>query len=171
MRYLASTILLLIFSTSAIPQQHAPLAKTTVPPQKISPLIVAAKSVLFDDQTGVPTVGKEALARLKTWGRFQIVADKSQADLIFVLSASPPKGDHILYSGGQTGTIDNSGIHEDPVPQYLVSGPARNAYLTVFDAKTGTSLWTDSHQWGGLLTGHNSAGARLVTKLKKEMKK
>jgi hypothetical protein len=126
-----------------------------VPPQKISPLILAAKSVLFDDQTGVPTVGKEALAGLKTWGRFQIVADKSQADLIFVLSASPPKGDHILYSGGQTGTIDNSGIHEDPVPQYLVSGPARNAYLTVFDAKTGTSLWTDSHQWGGLLTGHN----------------
>ena len=95
MHYLASTILLLVFSTSAMPQQHAPLAKTTVPPQKISPLILAAKSVFFDDQTGVPTVGQEALARLKTWDRFQIVADKSQADLIFVLSASPPKGDHI----------------------------------------------------------------------------
>ncbi len=88
-----------------------------------------------------------------------------------MLSASPPKGGYIIYSGGQTGTIESGQIHEDPVPNYLNSARPRAAYLTVFDAKTGKSLWTDSHQWGGLLTGHNSAGARLITKLKKEMQK
>jgi hypothetical protein len=171
MRYLGSTLFVLAFCTSAIPQQHAPLPKTTRLAQKISPAILAAKTVFFEDRTGAPPVAKAALEELRKWGRFQIVVDKSQADLILVLSASPPKGDHILYSGGQTGTIDSGQMHEDPVPQYLSSAPARAAYLTLFDAKSGRSLWTDSHQWGGLLTGHNSAGARLVTNLKKEMKK
>jgi hypothetical protein len=171
MRHSASALLFLIIPIAVASQTHTPLSQTPPPAQKISPPIRAAKFVFFDDQTGVPKVGKEALARLKAWGRFQVVADKSQADLILVLSASPPRGDHILYSGGQTGTIDSGQIHEDPVPNYLNSGPTRAAYLTVFDAKTGRSLWTDSHQWGGLLTGHNSAGARLITKLKKEMKK
>jgi len=164
MRHFASTLLRLIVSTSAVfAQIH--------PPPGISPKIRAAKSVFFDDQTGVPAVGKDTQSQLKRWGRFQIVADKTQADLILVLSASPPKGGYIIYSGGQTGTIESGQIHEDPVPNYLNSARPRAAYLTVFDAKTGKSLWTDSHQWGGLLTGHNSAGARLITKLKKEMQK
>jgi hypothetical protein len=83
---------------------------------EIAPKIHAAKTVFFDDQTGVTAVSKDALAQLKKWGRFQIVTDKSQADLILLLSASPPKGGHVIYSGGQTGTIDSGQIHEDPVP-------------------------------------------------------
>ena len=89
MRYFASALLLLIFSTSAVPQQHAPLAKTAPLPQKISSKILAAKIAFFEDRTGVPEVGKVALDELKKWGRFQILADKTQADLILVLSASP----------------------------------------------------------------------------------
>jgi hypothetical protein len=171
MRRVPSVLLFLIIPAAVVSQTHAPLTKTPAPPQKISPTILAAKTVFFEDRSGAPPVAKAAVNEVNKWGRFQIVTDKSQADLILVLSASPSKSDHILYSGGQTGTIDSGQIHEDPVPQYLYSGPARAAYLTVFDAKSGRSLWTDSHQWGGLLTGHNSAGARLVTKLKKEMKK
>jgi len=47
----------------------------------------------------------------------------------------------------------------------------RDAYLTVIDPTTGKSLWSDSHVWGGLLTGKNSAGARLVQKLQKQIGK
>jgi hypothetical protein len=172
MRYFASALLLLICSMSAVPQQHAPRAKTGPVPQKISSKILTAKTAFFEDSSGVPAVGKAALDELKKWGRFQILADKTQADLILVLSASPPKGGHIIYSGGQTGTIEKSGaIDEDPIPNYHKSPPVRAAYLTVFDAKTNESLWTDSHRWGGLLTGSNSAGARLISQLKKEMKR
>jgi hypothetical protein len=53
MRYFASALLLLIFSTSAVPQQHAPLAKTAPLPQKISSKILAAKTAFFEDRTGV----------------------------------------------------------------------------------------------------------------------
>jgi hypothetical protein len=169
-RHFASAILLLICSAHVLPQGHPKSAKPS--PPKMSPVILNAKTVFFEDASGAPAVGKAALDELGRWGRFQIVPNKTQADLILVLSASPPKGGHIIYSGGQTGTIDKSGaIDEDAVPNYHKSAPVRAAYLTVFDAKTGQSLWTDSRQWGGLLTGQNSAGARLISQLKKQMKK
>ena len=167
MRPSVAFFFLVISSASAVP-----IVAQIHPPPKISPKIHAAKTVFFDDQTGVPAVGKDALAQLEKWGRFQIVTDKSQADLILLLSASAPRGSHVIYSGGQTGTVDKSGtIDEDAVPNYHRSAPVRDAYLTVFDGKSGESLWTDSHIWGGLVTGRNSAGARLISQLKREMKK
>jgi len=74
-------------------------------------------------------------------------------------------------SGGQTGSIDDSGqITEDPVPNYNKQSPTRYAYLTVIDPKTGANLWSGKHLWGGLLTGFNSGGARLVKELEKQTK-
>lgn len=57
------------------------------------------------------------------------------------------------------------------MPNYNVQAPTRDAYLSVIDPKNGRLLWSESHVWGGVLTGVNSAGARLVKKLEKEMKK
>jgi hypothetical protein len=50
-----------------------------------------ASTVFFEDASGAPAVGKAALDELGRWGRFQIVPNKTQADLILVLSASPQK--------------------------------------------------------------------------------
>jgi glucose dehydrogenase len=44
-----------------------------------------------------------------------------------------------------------------------------NAYLIVDDAITGERLWSGRHIWGGLLTGFNSAGRRLVHKLRNQI--
>src|SRR5467141_4868247 len=100
----------------------AALASTIAPiaaqPQKQlaqSPRIQSAKSVYFEDKTGVDAVGNKALAQLKRWGRFQIVQDRKQADLIFMLSADP-------YKGGY--------IDEDPVPNYNRQAPVRYVFLT-----------------------------------------
>ena len=134
--------------------------------------ILSAKSVYFDNRTGVNAVGDKAVIELKKWGRFQIVQDRKQADLIFLLSADPYKGGYIIISGGQTGTINKNGrIDEDPVPNYNHQAPVRDVYLSVIDPKTGENLWSDSHHWGGLLTGFNSSGERLVKKLEKETQK
>jgi hypothetical protein len=137
-----------------------------------SPKILSAKTVYFDDRTGVDAVGAAALAQLKKWGRFQIVQDKRLADLIFLLSADPYNGGYIIFASGQTGTVDANGhVQEDRVPNYNRQAPVRDAYLTVIDPKTGQNLWSDSHVWGGLLTGANSAGERLVKKLQKQIGK
>jgi len=58
----------------------------------------------------------------------------------------------------------------DPAPNFNKLAPVRYAFLTVIDPETGENLWTDSHQWGGLLTGFDSVGVRLVKKLEKAVK-
>jgi hypothetical protein len=136
-----------------------------------SPQILTAKTVFLKNDTGSDAVGKNALARLKKWGKFRIVNDPKQADLIFLLSADPYKGGNIIFSGGQTGTIDNGHITEDQVPNYNKQSPTRYAYLTVIHPKTGAKLWSAQHLWGGLLTGFNSVGDRLIKELENQTKK
>jgi hypothetical protein len=133
--------------------------------------ILAARFVCFEDRTGADAVGRNALAELKKWRQLEVVSDKKKADLIFVLSAGSPRGDQLIVSGGQTGSIAHGELHTDSYPDYNKSKPVRWASLTMIDARTGEMLWTDSHQWGGLLTGFNSAGARLVRQLKKQTKR
>jgi len=160
--FLAVTALSTLLSTSSATAQKQ-LAQ--------SPRILSSKTVYFENKTGSDAVGANAVAQLKKWGKFQLVADRKKADLIFLLSADPYRGGNLVMSGGQTGSIDDSGqITEDPVPNYNKQSPTRYAYLTVIDAKTGDNLWSDKHLWGGMLTGFNSAGARLVTELEKQTK-
>jgi hypothetical protein len=129
-----------------------------------------AKTVCFDNQTGSDSVGKSALDELKKWGKYKLVADRKDADLIFLLSADPYRGGDLLLASGQTGSIQNGEMHEDSVPNYNKASPTREVYLTVIDSKSGQNLWSDKHVWGGLLTGFNSAGARLVKKLESQTK-
>ena len=136
-----------------------------------SPRILLAKTAYFDNQTGSDAVGKNALAQLKKWGKFQLVSARKQADLIFLLSADPYKGGNIVFASGQTGSTENGHVTEDPVPNYNRQSPTRYAYLTVIDLKTGDNLWSDKHLWGGLLTGFNRVGERLVKELENQTKK
>jgi TonB family protein len=131
--------------------------------------IASAKTIYFDDKSGVDAVGKKALAELSKWGRFQIVSDRKKADLILVLSTDPKGAGNLILSGGQTGGIDSQGhVEEDPVPQYNKQTPVRYAFLTLIDAGTGTTLWGDSQRWGGLLTGFDSVGEHLVQEFEKQ---
>jgi hypothetical protein len=151
---------------AAIPVAHA---QKGPPP---SAKILSAESVYFDDQTGAAAVGKKAVGELKKWGRFRIAKDRTEADLVMLLSSDPYMGQNVIVSGGQTGTIGPNGdVREDRVPTFGKLAPVRYAYLTVIDPRTGEALWSGSHRWGGLLTGFNSAGERLVKEFEKETKK
>jgi hypothetical protein len=133
------------------------------------PRILNAKTVYFFNRTGSEAVGAAALGALKKWNKYQLVADRNQAELILLLDRDPYLGGNILYSGGQTGTIDRQGnVTEDPVPNYTKARPPQYAYLYVIDTTDGKALWSAEHPWGGLLTGFNSVGARLVHKLQKQ---
>jgi hypothetical protein len=41
--------------------------------------------------------------------------------------------------------------------------------VTVFDAKSGDNLWSDSKRWGNLYIGFHSATKGLINELKKRM--
>jgi hypothetical protein len=132
-----------------------------------APQIRSAKTVYFDNESGSSAVGANALAELKKWGKFQIVQDKKHADLVVLLSANPyHKGDD--YASGQTGHDDGNVDH---TPKWNRQKQTQYSYLTVIDPRTEDSLWSAEHVGGGLLTGFNSAGERLVKELEKQAKK
>jgi hypothetical protein len=161
-------VLIVVFTILALGEVSAQRNE----PSRLSPLLLAAKSVYFDNQTGTPKVGEKALERLKKWGRFQIAQDRRRADLILLLSADPYKGGYLVFADGTTGTIDKTGkIDEEPTPYYNRAAPVRYAYLTVIDPHTGEKLWSEDARWGGLLTGFNSVGERLIAALQKQMKR
>lgn len=127
---------------------------------RLSERISSARSVYLDDEGGATAVGEKARAQLEKWGRFQIVSDRAKADLILRLTADPYTDANI--------TIDKNGDIREEKLKFGQVRPVRYAYLTLLDPATGATLWTGEHQWGGLVTGFNSVGERLVKKLEKE---
>jgi hypothetical protein len=150
--FLAATFLLFSGFLTAAKGQKRPLASK----------LFTAKSVYFDNQTGFMAVGDDAVRELQKWGRFQVVRRRDDADLVFVLSSE-------VYSEDDVNRPVFDGDFE-PDLFHLPHKPA-NAYLTVLDAISGQKLWTSSHVWGGLLTGFNSAGRRLVNRLRKQVER
>ena len=151
---------LVLFLAAAIVLQAQNPKKFPPPPRAprrttISPKILVAKSIYLDNETGYSAVGRDALRELTDWGRFQIVGQK-QAQLLMILSTQEFNGDDFPDAGEFDDTIK------------LPRKP-QNAFLTVIDKGTGDRLWIDSRPWGGLLTGANSAGRRLVARFRKHV--
>jgi hypothetical protein len=161
MRKLAALFPLVVLLGTAIALQ-AQSVHTFPPPHRvsrrtvISPRILAAKSVYLDNETGYSTVGREALSELAAWGRFRVVGH-DQAQLLIILSTQEFIGDDFPIAGDF-----------DPSTAKLPRKP-QNAFLTVIDRPTGDRLWIDSRPWGGLLTGANSAGRRLIAHFRKRV--
>lgn len=134
-----------------------------------SQAIASAKTIYFEDKSGVDAVGRKASAELSKWGRFQIVQDPKKADLIILLSTDPGQGGNLIVSGGQTATIDSQGhVEEDRIPTFNKLDPTRRAFLSVTDARSGMNLWSSSQRWGGLLTGFDNVGEHLVREFEKQ---
>jgi TonB family protein len=129
--------------------------------------IASAKTVYFEDRSGVDAVGRKASEELAKWGRFLIVPRPQGADLIVLLTTDPRDGGNLVLSG-QTGSVDTQGrVQEDSVPTYNKLNAVRQAFLIVKDGHSGTDLWSASERWGGLLTGFNSVGEHLVKEFEK----
>jgi hypothetical protein len=124
--------------------------------------LLTAKLVYFENQTGFAAVGDESVRELERWGRFQVVRSRDQAELLFVLSSK-------VESEALAGPTEDRRFGPD-LSFHFRYRPA-NAYLTVDDAITGERLWAGSHVWGGLLTGFNSAGRRLIHKLRRQVER
>lgn len=123
--------------------------------------LLTAKLVYFEDQTGFPAVGGDAVRELEQWGRFQVVPSRDQAELLIVLSSEDDSGKLANHADRRFGPDLSFHFRYRPA----------QAYLTVDDAITGERLWAGAHVWGGLLTGFNSAGRRLVHKLRKQVER
>jgi hypothetical protein len=116
----------------------------------------AAKTAYFEDRTGAPEVGKAALAELKLWGHYKLVDKRTDADIMILLSRQPVAA-AVARNADET------------TKRYAQQGQPKSVYLTVIDLDHQEILWGDRHVWGGLLTGQNSAGVKLIKELEKKV--
>jgi hypothetical protein len=116
----------------------------------------AAKTAYFEDRTGAPEVGKAALDELRRWGRYKLVDKRLDADIMILLSRQP------VAAAVARGA-------DETTRRYADQGQPKSVYLTVIDLERQEILWGDRHVWGGLLTGQNSAGVKLVRALEKKV--
>jgi hypothetical protein len=161
--YLLATLLILAtlaLTASAKEKNHLPL-----PPQ-----VLTAKTIYIDNQSGEARIGDRAYDEIKKWGRFQVVTDRKQADLIFLLTAREHTGGYVTTGGNQTGTVDSNGnINTSNSPTYTTPVTVGYTYLAVIDSKTGDNLWSESKRWGNLYTGFHSATKGLIDELKRRI--
>jgi hypothetical protein len=152
--------------------------------------ITAAKTVYIDNQSGVAKLGDRCYTQIEKWGRFKVVQDRKDADLIFLLSANEYTRGYVTSGGGSTSTVNSSGnveattigdqttgtvntsgtVNTTTEPTYTRPVTVGYTYLTVIDPKTGSSLWSDSKRWGNLYTGFHSATKGLVDDLMKRIR-
>jgi hypothetical protein len=115
-------------SATMAKDEYAPL------PQKI----MDAKAIYIDNRTANAHAGDELFQGLTNWKRFQIVADKKDADLIFVLNRET----HQETAAGTTVT------NQVGTAQVTSGGPhtytSGEAILTIQDAHDGSTLWTNT---------------------------
>jgi len=100
----ASLTLLACSLTGSPDDKHLPLA----------PQVMTARTAYIDNRSGRSAVADETYHEIRKWGRFQVVQDRTQADIILLL----------------TTTLDSDGDAW--------------RHLTVIDPSTGDILWSDS---------------------------
>ena len=156
---LLTVVLLWLLPSAARAQGKLPPPPRGPKHPPISAKIMNAKYVYLDNETGNAAVGRDTLRELQAWGRFQVVG-QADAQLLIVLSTEEFIDDELPSNGGD---FDPQTLHLPRKPQ--------NAFLTVIDKSSGDRVWIDSRPWGGLLTGENSAGRRLIARLRKQVER
>jgi hypothetical protein len=128
---------------------------------------MAARTVYIDNRSGDAAIGDRAYQALKGWGRFEVVQDRKQADLVFLFTSNLRDGGFVTSGGQQTGTVDDEGnVRTTTSPTYTTRDVYRYAVLSVIDPKTGDPLWTESKVVALLRT---SATKRAIDELKKRI--
>ena len=115
------------------PKNHAPLSKK----------VLSAKTVYIENH-GSAKGGDKATQELKKWGRWEIVEDRTKADLVLVLTSQEGES-----STGHTQTYDPTpapGMGGAGTWKYgtTTSSSAGSEHLELVDPKTGTSMYSDT---------------------------
>lgn len=150
---------LLIVMLLALPVAAA--AKTAHAP--LPPALMQAKTVYIDNQSGTASFTDRCYDELSKWGRFKIVSDPKEADIVFRISS-------FTHTAGATATTTTTDYGSTATSNTDIS---ENRYgftrIDVLASSTGQVLWSDTHRWGNLFTGFKSATREVVKELRKRI--
>jgi hypothetical protein len=160
----ATVLLVLTFVITASPAQ----APQTAGNDKYAPLpdkVVKAKTVFYVNDTGNSRFGDDLYQELKKWNHWQVVTDRSKADLVLVLSQRDTVEGVIA-----TGTAAATG---NTATGTAVAAPIKTSswFIHLVDSSNGETLWTTRHTLGGRLwQSWGSVARSLLADVQKRMK-
>lgn len=119
-----------------------PIAVASNKPASLSPAVLSAKTIFVENQTSDAQLQNAAYMELTKWGRFQIVDAPQKADVVLRLS----NGNRVrsLSAEELDARLASKPPEEDAVPAGFIR-------ITLVDAKTGNSLWSDQKKSNGTL--------------------
>jgi hypothetical protein len=114
--------------------------------------VMQARSALIicECPRGLAVAERRALQELLRWGRFRIVEQRKEADLVFLFSGNEYLGDYLTRDGPD----------KRPVAVDFT-------IMTLIDPHTGANLWSDSRRWGAWRVDH--ATKDLIAELKEQI--
>jgi len=134
-RRAAALILLIVASVCSV---FAAAKRMPLPPA-----LLQGKRIYIDNQTpDCPQCSDQAYEELSKWGRFQIVTDPKDADLIFVLKSTSTERPVSVVSNTTSTGADSS--HTNGT---VISHEDYTVYLTVLDARTNQQLYSNGAYW------------------------
>ena len=109
----------------------------------LPPAVFQGKRIYIDNQTpDCPECSDHAYDELSKWGRFQIVTDPKDADLIFVLKSTSSERPVSAVSNTTSTSADSS-----HTTSTVVSHEDYTVYLAVLDSHTNQQLYSNSAYW------------------------
>ena len=127
--------LVIALSTILCPSPSHPKTKK-VPVAPLPVVVVNAKKIFLSNGGGSNLAYDAFYSKMKEWGRYEIVGSPDEADLIVELAYRVDRSGTRVWS--TTNTYDKTTqVHSSEIvdPQII---------LTVYDAKTKTSLWSEN---------------------------
>jgi len=130
MRSLLTSLCLLV-SLSAF----AARSRKDVPPAPLPTVVINAKKIFLTNGGGSNLAYDSFYSEMKQWGKYEIVGSPEEADLIIEIAYRVEHGGTRVWSS--TNTYDGSTqVHSAQIIDPLLT-------LTIFDAKTKNSLWSE----------------------------
>jgi outer membrane protein assembly factor BamB len=128
--------------------------------------VVAARTVFFINESGTARFGDDLYRQIKTWNRWQVVTDRTKADLVLVLSPSDTVP-VVISSASATAsgqTVYGTGVTARGNME------TQHWHLYVMDAKTGENLWrADASMGGKLWRSWGSIAKSLLSDIQKRL--
>jgi pimeloyl-CoA synthetase len=122
-----AALLVTVLPCFAKPKEHAPLPSR----------LFSAKTLFIENQASA-NMADYAYDELKKWNRFEIVTDRTKADLILSLSTKMPE-----HTGGNVSVWNSNGTYSSG---HVSGGTPGYTYLTILDAKAGEPLYSDARR-------------------------
>jgi hypothetical protein len=132
-----------------------------------------AKTIAIVNDSGEAEIGDRAYDELKTWGRYTIVSEAKNADLVLVLTSRVDYVGSVQTTTAQTtaNVSGSRGTANTTATQTSIPITHGKTYVIVFNGKTGDKVWSDGRNWGTFKSATHGLIKDLRQRVEKQEKK